>query len=188
VTLLILLGVLIFAFVRTYRQQRKRLEAVQIELGEDMIARPAGMLPRAEIRRDEVTSIEEIDAGLCVIASEPRRAIIIPKGLEAYAQVRDTLGEWSAVKPMSRKVRWLNYLGGVAVIAAFGILLISFSLWLLIPTGLAMIGFYGWILWAFIRAKMRRGMIVRLGFGMVITTLMIIGKIALVISLGNSVP
>jgi len=193
VGLFMLVMVFGFAIRRSYRRERKRLEAPQIEFGDDMIAKPLGLLPRVEIRRDEVASIDEVGLGLRVIAENPRRGLIVSNRLDHtdYEEIKTELAEWAPIKPQSAAQKWLGWLYGVMLVMGFGILCLSWSLWVVIPVAVALVGVFGYFLWQIrhlAKTSQGRKLLLGYGFGVAFIFLIIAAKLWLVVTLMNSAP
>jgi hypothetical protein len=99
-TEVVFLGLMSTPIIRGYRRQIKHIKLPAVEVGLGIIAKPGEFAPRIEIRRREVTSIEETEEGLRVRANNPNRIIVVPAGLEEtdYRAVRTQLATWARIK------------------------------------------------------------------------------------------
>lgn len=144
---LFMAGMLAFGIYRAYQRQRGQLAAVQIEMGDETIASPDNVFPRIEVRRDEITLIQEVDNGLVVMADNPRRGFVVPNGIEDYQSVRTTLDTWSPIKPTTSKAWLRKWLLIGSIVAAFLVLIFAWSLWLLVPVAALMVAGFVRFLW-----------------------------------------
>jgi hypothetical protein len=94
----LLLVLAAFSYVRRMRRFRSRWASFEIALEDEAIGRAVIGFPSVRIVRDDVASIEEIGAGLTVRARDGR-GIVVPRELDGYERVRDTLAGWRAIVP-----------------------------------------------------------------------------------------
>jgi len=99
-TEVVFLGLMSVPIIRGYLRQIERMKSPAVEMGLGIIVQPTDTAPRIEIRRREVTSIEETEEGLRVRAKNPNRLIVVPTGLEEtdYQAVRIQLATWARIK------------------------------------------------------------------------------------------
>ncbi len=132
---------------RALQQQRAVLDSFQIELGTNYIARQQLRVPRMSVRRMDVTELQETDACLFVRTADKSRTVGIPKTLEGYEEVRQTLSEWAPIHPTKPRTRLLSLVTGLVTLAALGILFLSLNLWLVLAAGIGLVALFGYFYW-----------------------------------------
>lgn len=131
------------------KQNGKVWQSVQIEVGDDYIARSQVRIPQMRIERNEVTSIEEMGNCLCIRTTDKRRTLAIPKVLDDadYQEIKGTLSTWATIQPAASDVNIRSMLLVVSVLLGFGILFFSSMLWLTLAAGVLTSLCLGYIYW-----------------------------------------
>lgn len=129
-TILIFIGVGLFLtfLIRANMKFRKASwDSLEIEIADDYIARRQLNNPEIRLGRDEISSLEDKGNVLCVYSTDKRRVLGIPKLLNGYDEVKQTVLSWG--KPLTssqtrtRIMTWVNsgiiLVGFLAIIFAF---------------------------------------------------------------------
>jgi hypothetical protein len=127
-------------------------------IGEDFLIRRIKDFPELESQRHEVTVIRENAAGLHVETKEKGRAIGIAPALIDYEDARDRLSRWMAPVWESQQ-GWLSptrWMWGLPLLFLFlfGCFYLATRSWIIIATGVPLIGGLSWSLW-FIRKSVQ---------------------------------
>jgi hypothetical protein len=116
-------------------------------------------MPDVEIGRHESTKIHEAPPngtpnGLVIRTAERQRFINIPVALDGYDEVKDQLGHWQQIEPLStKKYLGLQTLIWLLVPAAYLVMFISRNAWLVLTVGILLIALMG-----FAVVELRRSM------------------------------
>ncbi len=147
---LILIVVLRIGFSRSAKQAQETWESINVEMGDDYIARRQIRIPELRIRRAEITSIQETGDGLRITTADKFHSLIVPIALDEpdYQAIKTTLSAWMPIQPVNPAVsRARNLAAGLLILAGYGIILVSMSPWLILIVALAMLGYYGYVFW-----------------------------------------
>ena len=139
--LLILFG---FGLYTALKQQMAILSSVKIEIGENYVARSQLRVPPVRITRADITSVEEIEGGLCVRTSDPARSLAVPQllGEAEFQEIKATLAGWHPIKPNNPQARAKSVATYVVLLAGFGVIFFSESLWLVLATAVVVFAYY----------------------------------------------
>ena len=138
------------AIRRALRILRDGWDSYELGLGEDFVLKKQVNMPEVEIGRDEVIRIQEARTNeapdsLVIRSADSRRFIIVPTALDGYAEVKDQLGHWRQIEPLStRKYVALQILLWMLVPAGYLVILMSQNLWLVLIVGILMMALVGW--------------------------------------------
>lgn len=141
-------GLFAFLLRRQYNNQKKLLESVEVEVGDDYIGRQQLRVPQVRLQRQEIVYAENLGNVLGLFTNDKLRTLAIPKTIDGYEKIRDTLQSWNIpLKPMTAqtKVRTLVILIGSMVGA--GILFFVTNFWLVMVAWIAMVALYGYFYW-----------------------------------------
>lgn len=104
--------------VMAFFKMRKQMKALAITLTGDAISMTVPGLLASEVRRDEVTRIEERpEQGLAVHGRDKRIAVGVPWMIDGYADIRSALVQWRPIEPAVP-----NRGGWKGTLAVFGVL------------------------------------------------------------------
>jgi len=176
ISFLFLGGIMAFIVFRNLKRFVEIWESAKVEVGEDYIARSQLRIPEVRVDRADITYVEETGSGLYIHTADKRRTLIIPIELDNadYQEIKELLSTWTAVKPRSVMATTQNIMLLVVLIIGFGILFVSTSLWVVLLTGIAMTGFYGYIYWRWRNAegvdpRYRRNFLIMAAFPLFLT-------------------
>jgi hypothetical protein len=91
----LLLGLAALSLGRRMRRLHARWSTFEIALDEDAIARTVSGFPPLRIARADVETIRERADGI-VVRGRGGAALLVPRDLDGYAQLRETLAGWTA--------------------------------------------------------------------------------------------
>jgi peptidoglycan/LPS O-acetylase OafA/YrhL len=141
--LIFIAAILVFSIWNAWRQQSKLWRSYQLNVGASAITREQMGLSPITIQRDEIVKIIELpEQGLSICTTDHSQRIDVPITLEGYAELRACLNEWRPLETPPHKMRlpgWLVPAGGVGSIAAFLVIFLSPSKYLVIVVGLLML-------------------------------------------------
>jgi hypothetical protein len=109
-----------FALARPYRDARDSMKGFRLTLGEDFVARELGGRDTRIDRCDISTVVETRRWGLTVKSA--RGAIFIPRELDRYPQVKETLGAWMPITTQTGSLT-----GTLAPLALVGLMIPAFT-------------------------------------------------------------
>jgi hypothetical protein len=144
--LVVAFAVLLVVTYRRIRQGEAVWRSIKVEMGGNFIARTQLHVPQVRIMRDEVTSIEEIDGGLCLRTADVGRSLAIPDKLtdNGFEEICAVLSTWAPIKPKLAGRNWRGLaLVGIVLIGVAAMLL-SPWLWLELLAGIGLTAFNGW--------------------------------------------
>lgn len=144
--LVVVFPIILIVINRRTRQNEAVWRSIRVELGGNFIARTQLRIPQMRIMRHEVTSIEEIDGGLCVHTVNAGRSLAIPAKLtdNGFEEICAVLSTWAPIKPKPAGRNWRGLaLGGIVLISVAAMLL-SPWLWLELLAGIGLTAFNGW--------------------------------------------
>ena len=142
--LILIAAMLVFSVWNAWRQQCKLWKSYQLNVGASAITREQMGLSPITIQRDEIVKIIELpEQGLSICTTDHAQRIDVPITLEGYAELRACLNEWRPLEtppPHQRLLPgWLVPAGGVLAIAAFLVIFLSPSKYLVIVVGSLML-------------------------------------------------
>lgn len=129
--------------VRT--QIQTNLQSLWIEVGDDYIRKGRGPNMTMNLRRDEVTRIQEWHKGLLISSGINSTSIFVPVevGNEAYVELRSTLASWGEIEATAAQTSKARRIVIAAMmIIAFLITFLSWSPWLTLLACLIITGLY----------------------------------------------
>jgi hypothetical protein len=155
VSVVICVGIMVFALSSVLRQSKEIWESIRIEMTDEYIARTQARIPQVRINRQEITSIEEIDGGICIRTADKSRTLAILNDLDEnhYQEIKNKLSTWSTIQPQSPKTKAQNAFLLVVLLLGFGILFLSSSLWLVLVAGVSLISYYAYNYWSLRQVK-----------------------------------
>ncbi len=158
-----------FSIRRLLRQQRALWESIQVELGGNFVSRSQVRIPRLIIQRAEITEIQETNNGLCVRTANRSRSLAIPKSLEGYDEIKNTLAQWAPLRHIQQRERWTSIATLISLVLGFGVLFFVWNFWIVLVVGVALIAFYVYFYWQLLHTegvdpKFRRNMLFGVGF------------------------
>ncbi len=154
-SIIVCIGVMTFALLRVLSQNKEIWESIRIEITDEYIARSQVRIPQIRITRQEITSIEERDGGICIRTDDESKTLFIPSDLDEndYQEIRNKLSSWIAIQPKSQKAKTQNAILLVLLIVGFGILFLSWSLWVVLLAGVSLTGYYVYYYWSLRKTK-----------------------------------
>jgi hypothetical protein len=96
VPFVVLLVLVVWSYRRRMARFRARWAAFEIVLSDDAIAREVPGLPPSRIARGEVRRVEEVPQGV-VVRDGAGRALLVPRELDGYREVKEALAAWAPV-------------------------------------------------------------------------------------------
>jgi hypothetical protein len=186
IPMVLLSVVLTYSLWRGWRQNKEILESIRIKINDEYIARSQVRIPQILINRQEVTSIEEIGAGLCIRSADKTTSLLIPNNLDEsdYQEIKNILSYWSTIHPQSPKTKILSITLVVVLITAFSIIFFSSSLWLGLIAGLFLLVYYGYYYWSLRQTKAVDPRYMRaILIGLIISLLMVISRVVILLKL-----
>lgn len=155
ISILFSAAMMIFGPSRALQQNKEIWESIRIEIGDDYVARSQMRIPQVRINRQEITSIDEIGAGLCIRTADKSHTLVIPNHLDTsdYEEIKEKLASWSTIQLESPKTNQQNTLLIIVLLAGIGILFLSQSFWVVLITGVLMTGYYAYAYWSLRRAE-----------------------------------
>lgn len=144
---LLLFLALLLSGVYVLRSQKLRGEvetfaSFQLAIGHNSVLRTHKDLPRLEILRAEITSIDEQpNNGLLIRTSDPLRTLLVPKLLDGYEEARDRLMKWrpSQEQAAPKSDALETVLGVVMLVSWFTTWTVMISPWGFIPSMLTIV-------------------------------------------------
>lgn len=145
---LLILGVvgifLVFGVRASMKANRRTWDSVEVEIGEDYVARRQSNAPEEiRLQRDEITTLEDAGSVLNIRTANKYRGLNVPKLLDGYDEVKATLLSWSKPLRSTRgRTRIQNWaIGGLS---AIGMLAFLFALDPVLQV-IATVGMMGWM-------------------------------------------
>ena len=132
--------VVILSIVTTNKVIKERKEiwnSLEIRLEDNYISRQQIRIPEVRINREEITAIQESKHGLCILTNDKTRSLLIPIELEQadYLEIKETLSNWTEIKPLSTTQQFKNISIVVLYSTIFIGLFISPFIWLNVILG-----------------------------------------------------
>lgn len=142
-------GVVAFVSSRALQQNKEVWESIRIELNDDTIARSQVRIPQMRMNREEITSIEETNEGLCIYTEDKLQELAIPIDLDPndYQEIKTTLAARSNIQRKPQEGKTQNFAFYAILLIGFGVLFISTSLWIVLITGALLTGYDGYTYW-----------------------------------------
>lgn len=160
------------------KQNDKVWQSVQIEVGDDYIARSQVRIPQMRIERSEVTSIEEMESCLCIRTTNKRRTLAVPNVLDdaGYQEIKGVLSTWTTIQPAAPGATIRSVVFVMGVLLGFGILFFSSVPWLTLAAGGVNSLLLGYVNWTLrhtegIDPKVKRGALVVFVFALIFTAM-----------------
>jgi hypothetical protein len=136
-------AILVFSIWNAWRQQCKLWKSYQLNVSESAITREQMGFSPITITRDEIAKIiERPDQGLSIYTTDHSRRIDVPATLEGYGELRTCLNGWDLLETPPQKILlpgWLIPAAMVGSVAAFLVIFLSPSKYLVIVVGLLML-------------------------------------------------
>jgi len=140
VVLAVVYGVMI---VSSFFKMRRTMAALSITLNDDAISMNLPGVLASEVRRDEVTRIEERPKHALVVHGPGKRAVGVPVMIAGYDEIRATLATWHPIEAapparvdLRRTLAVVGVLGGFAATYLFNDPLIVIPIGSLLVIGL----------------------------------------------------
>ena len=139
-----------FGVRQALRRQRLAWQSFELSLTPEGLHRRMAGYPDVEIRRDEISAIEERPSGLVVRSRPGGQALLIPKGLVGFDEVRQHLtAHHSIQKPGGDTNRLVSQmLAVVATVGVFAVVFLSTDPRVVVPLALIMLAGAAWTIWA----------------------------------------
>jgi hypothetical protein len=91
----IMLVSIIIGIRRALKILEETLKSYQLLVSSDSVVKRQGRLPDVEVRREQITSVEEKPGtGLFIRTADKKSFINVPEGLEGVDELKETLSEW----------------------------------------------------------------------------------------------
>lgn len=154
VGIVLLVLFLIFVARRAIDQQLAVLKSIEVELGEDYVARQQLRIPKLVVKRDEITKIEDMGSTLCIRTANKNRSLAIPKTLDGYEEIQSVLLNWNIpIRPVALRTKWLNVASGVGAVVGLVVLLFVWNFWIVLVAWLGLMILYGYLYWVLRRSE-----------------------------------
>ncbi len=118
--------IFVVMLVINFFKMRKTMAALSITLNDDAISMNVPGLLASEVRREEVTRIEERPKQALVVHGPGKRAVGVPVMIEGYDEIRAALATWRPIEPaqparinLMRMLTVFGVLGGWAATYLF---------------------------------------------------------------------
>lgn len=144
-------------------------KSFEIELGDDSVTLRQTGTPTTQIRRVEVTYLQEDSAGLLIHTASKYKLLGIPRTLDGYKEVRSVLTSWAPIRPPRQHVRVRAIVATILTLVGAVIVIFSFDFWLLLIANVILIGYCGSEYWqmrhqVMVDLRLKRGMLFMIGW------------------------
>jgi len=94
-----LAAIFVVMIVISFFKMRRMMAALSITLNDDAISMNVPGVLASEVRRDEVTRIEERPAQALVVHGPGKRVVGVPAKISGYDEIRAALATWRPIEP-----------------------------------------------------------------------------------------
>ena len=147
--IIITLALFTFSSFRALAQFQKIWESIEIEIGDQYVARRQVNVGEIRLNREEIVTIQETKRGLIIYSVGKSRSLFIPVQLEGhgYEEVKSTLSAWTPLQEVSSQGKARRIFWVVLFLLGYTIVLLSWSRWLTLFVSLAMTAVLTYFYW-----------------------------------------